>query len=112
MVVLVDAPPFRRKALWVAMETMHFNIARIRFFLLRQFLLPVFGDFSSFFICYHPEKIPFPSEFLGLFSMKQDTFLILKLLTTFLKELVVGQGSFTAKCTGLLAGVRKHVSLS
>ena len=109
MVVLVDTPPFRRNALWVAMETMHFNIARIRVFLLRQF---VFGDFSSFFICYHPQKIPFPSEFLGLFSMKQDTFLILKLLTTFLKELVVGQGSFSAKCTGLLAGVRKHVSLS
>ena len=33
--------------------------------------------------------------------MKRDTFLILKLLLTFLKELVVGQGSFSAKCTGL-----------
>ena len=33
--------------------------------------------------------------------MNQDTFLILKLLITFLKELVVGQWSFSAKCTGL-----------
>ena len=32
--------------------------------------------------------------------MKQDTFMILKLLITFLKELVVGQVSFSAKCTG------------
>ena len=33
--------------------------------------------------------------------MKQDNFLILKLLITFLKELVVGQGSFSAKCARL-----------
>ena len=30
--------------------------------------------------------------------MKQDTLLILKLLLTFLKELVVGKRSFSAKC--------------
>ena len=34
--------------------------------------------------------------------MKLDTFLIPKLFITFLKELVVGQGSFSAECTGLL----------
>ena len=34
--------------------------------------------------------------------MKQDTFLILKLLLTFLKELVVGKGSFSAKCPRLI----------
>ena len=34
--------------------------------------------------------------------MKQDTFLILKLLLTFLKELVVGKWSFSAKCPRLL----------
>ena len=33
--------------------------------------------------------------------MKQDTFLIIKLLMTVLKELIMGQGSFLAKCTGL-----------
>ena len=32
MVVFVDTPPFRRIALWVAMETMHLDIARISFF--------------------------------------------------------------------------------
>ena len=34
--------------------------------------------------------------------MKQDTFLILKLLITFLKELVVDQGSLSAICTGIM----------
>ena len=34
--------------------------------------------------------------------MKQDTFLILKLLINFFKELVVCQWSFLAKCTGLI----------
>ena len=34
--------------------------------------------------------------------MKQGTFLLLKLLITFLNELVMGQLSFSAKCTGLL----------
>ena len=33
MVVFVGTPPFTRIALWVAMETMHFDIARISFFL-------------------------------------------------------------------------------
>ena len=35
--------------------------------------------------------------FEDFFSMKHDTFLILKLLIKFLKELVVGQGLFSAK---------------
>ena len=35
--------------------------------------------------------------FKDFFSMKHDTFLILKLLIQFLKELVVGQGLFSAK---------------
>ena len=35
--------------------------------------------------------------FEDIFSMKHDTFLILKLLIKFLKELVVGQGLFSAK---------------
>ena len=30
MVVFVGTPPFRRIALWVAMETMHLDIARIK----------------------------------------------------------------------------------
>ena len=34
--------------------------------------------------------------------MKHDTFLILKLLIEFLKELVVGQGLFSAKSPSLL----------
>ena len=33
MVVVVGTPPFRRIALWVAMETMHLDKARISFFL-------------------------------------------------------------------------------
>ena len=33
MVVFVGTPPFRRIALWVAMETMHLDIVRISFFL-------------------------------------------------------------------------------
>ena len=33
MVVFVGTPQFRRIALWVAMETMHLDIARISFFL-------------------------------------------------------------------------------
>ena len=33
--------------------------------------------------------------------MKHDTLPILKLLITFLKELVMDQGSFSAKCTRL-----------
>ena len=35
--------------------------------------------------------------FEDFFSVKHDTFLILKLLIKFLKELVVGQGLFSAK---------------
>ena len=31
MVVFIGTPPFRRIGLWVAMETMHLNIARIGF---------------------------------------------------------------------------------
>ena len=31
MVVFVGTPPFRRIGLWVAMETIHLNIARISF---------------------------------------------------------------------------------
>ena len=65
--------------------------------------MPVFNDFSSFSVFFHPPKIPFPLGFFeDFFSIKQDTFLIPKLLITFLKELVVGQGSFSAECTGLL----------
>ena len=37
MVVFVVAPPFTRIALWVAMETMHLDIARISFFLETNF---------------------------------------------------------------------------
>ena len=38
MVVFVGTRPFRRIALWVAMETMHLDIARISFFLRPSFL--------------------------------------------------------------------------
>ena len=34
MVVYVGTPPFKRIALWVAMETMRLDIARISFFFL------------------------------------------------------------------------------
>ena len=67
-----------------------------------------FSDFSSFFVFFTPPPPPkkkksFPLDFFeDFFSMKQDNFLMLKLLKTFLKELVVGQGSFWAKCTCLL----------
>ena len=37
MVVFVGTPPFRRIVLWVAMETMHLDIARISFFLRTNF---------------------------------------------------------------------------
>ena len=33
MTVYVGTPPFKRIALWVAMETMHLNMGRIFFFL-------------------------------------------------------------------------------
>ena len=51
------------------------------------------------------KKFHFPLDLLRTFSLKKDTFLILKLLITFLKELVVGQGSFSAKCTGYKDGI-------
>ena len=58
--------------------------------------------FFIFRIFFGPKKYHFPSDFFeDLFSITQETFLILKLLITFLKELVVGQGSFSAKCTDL-----------
>ena len=63
-----------------------------------------FQRFFFIFRIFHPPKIPFPLRFFledFFFSIKQDTFLILKLLLPFLKELVLGQGSFLAKCTGL-----------
>ena len=41
--------------------------------------------------------------FEDIFSVKHDTFLILKLLITFLKELVVVQGLFSAKSPCLFA---------
>ena len=37
MVVFVGTPRFRRKALWVAMETMHLDTAGISFFLETNF---------------------------------------------------------------------------
>ena len=37
MVVFVGTPPFRRIALWVAMETMHLSIARISLLLETNF---------------------------------------------------------------------------
>ena len=55
----------------------------------------IFRIFSS------PKNTISHQIFRTFFSIKQDTFLILKLLITFLKELVVGQGSFSAECTGL-----------
>ena len=58
--------------------------------------------FVIFRIFFTPKNTIFPQIFLReLFSIKQDIFLILKLWITFLKELVVSQGSFLAKCTGL-----------
>ena len=56
-------------------------------------LIACFSDFSSFFVFFlTPKKYHFPSDFFfeDFFSIKQDTFLILKLLITFLKESVVG----------------------
>ena len=59
------------------------------------------SDFPSFFRIFTPEKIHLPCDFLDFFSVKQDTFLILKLLIKFFNELVIGQRSFLAICTGL-----------
>ena len=63
--------------------------------------MPVFSDFLHLSYFTPPKNTISPQIFRTFFSIKQDTFLILKLLITFLKELVVGQGSFWAKCTGL-----------
>ena len=62
-----------------------------------------FRPFFSFFVFLSPQKNTISAQnfFEDFFSMKQDTVLILKLLITYLKELVVGQGSFSAKCIGL-----------
>ena len=43
--------------------------------------------------------------FEDFFSVKHDTCLILKLLINFLKELVVGQGLFSAKSPCLLGAI-------
>ena len=48
--------------------------------------------------------------FEDFFSMKHDTFLILKLLIKFLKELVVGQGLFSAKSPCLCGMYRIFVA--
>ena len=105
MVVFVGTPQFRRIALWIAMETMHLDIARISFFSGDKFLghdwgsngqfnthgnlslgskvyqirsygtsnmilTACFQRFSSFFVFFHPPKIPFPLKFfLGLFFL-------------------------------------------
>ena len=54
-------------------------------------LIARFKRSSSFFVFFTTPKNTISALiFLGLFSMKQDTFLILKLLIKFLKELVVG----------------------
>ena len=37
-VVHVGTTPFLRNAFWVAMETMHFRIAQIRFFMIKCFV--------------------------------------------------------------------------
>ena len=52
MVVFVGTPPFRRIALWVAMETMHLDIARIK-----KNLGTNFGDMTGF-----PMNNPTPIE--------------------------------------------------
>ena len=63
-------------------------------------LIACFQQFFFIFrIFFTPKNTISPRIF---FSIKQDTFLTLKLLITFLKELGVGQGSFSAKCTGLI----------
>ena len=49
--------------------------------------------------------------FEDFFSMKHDTFLILKLLIKFLKELVVGQGLFSAKSPCLNKGSRERADM-
>ena len=70
---------------------------------LYMFLFSVSFLHFSYCICAPPppSKKKNSPGFLRTFSMKQDTCLILKLLITFLKELVMGQGSFSAKCTHL-----------
>ena len=139
MVVFVGTPPFRRIALWVAIETMHLDIARISLFSGDKFFghdwvsneqfnthgnlswgskvgqirfygtsnMILIAGFQRFFVIFHifspPKNTISPRIFFDdFFSIKQDTFLILKLLITFLKKLVVGQGSFSAKWTGLI----------
>ena len=68
-------------------------------------LIACFQRFFFIFCIFSPPppKYHFLSDFLRtFFSIKQDNFLILKLLITFLKESVVCQGSFSAKCSGLI----------
>ena len=64
----------------------------------------IFSGFQRFFLhflyFFHPQNTISSRFFEDFFSVNQDTFLILKLLITFLKELVLGQVSFSAKCTG------------
>ena len=48
MVVFVGAPPFMRIVLWVAMETMHLDIARISFFLETKILEHDWGSNEQF----------------------------------------------------------------
>ena len=48
MIVFVGTPPFRRIALWVAMETMHLDIARISFFSGDKFLGHDWGSNEQF----------------------------------------------------------------
>ena len=48
-----------------------------------------FQRFFFIFHIFHPNKYIFPCIIRGLFSIKQDIFLILKLLITFLEELVM-----------------------
>ena len=140
MVVCVGTPPFRRIALWVAMETMHLDIARIKknsrykflghdwgsneqsnthenlswgskvgqiisYGTSNMILIACFQRFFFIFRIFSPPKNTISPQifFEDFFSIQQDTFLILKLLITFLKELVLGQGSFSAKCTGLFS---------
>ena len=57
-------------------------------------------------------QIPLGFSLRTFFSMKHDTFLILKLLIKFHKELVVGQGLFLAKspCLGSKPAVENVLS--
>ena len=70
--------------------------------------MSVFSDFSSFFVVVSPPKIPFPHRcFLRTFFNETGHLPDTKTVENISQGISVGQGSFTAKCTGLYTPASK-----